>query len=116
MSDRAPDPTPPRDTVSETVRRKADRMRAARRRRPSLFRELAHVGVLGWIFVLPVVALTAVGRVAATTWDQPGLGLVGLGVGLFAGGWATYRAIRRSLEPPPEPPDGDGGQTREVGP
>ena len=57
--------------TDEEVRRKAARVKR-RRGRPALFRHLAHVGVLGWVFILPVIGLTwaghLIGRWRGETW------------------------------------------------
>jgi hypothetical protein len=81
----------------ETVRRKAKRMAAARLRHDSLFRHLAHVGVLSWMFVLPLVLSAFLGRLLANTFQRQELGLAALGVGLVTGIWLVWRQLSRSL-------------------
>lgn len=96
-------PTP--DT--ETIRRKARRLEQARARQGSAWRHLAHVGVLGWIFILPVLLGVFLGHlVAARIGGQAPL-LVGLFGGLAIGGYVTWRQIRRSIEAD----DDEGGDT-----
>lgn len=92
-----------RETDSaETVRRKVDRLRRARGRRPSLFRALAHVGVLGWQVVLPLIALTALGHSADVMLGTRSLALSGLVFGLVLGGYLGWRSLSRELEGPPQ--------------
>lgn len=89
-----PTPTP----ESEAVRRKAHRMRLARRSSASLWRHLAHVGVLGWLFILPVVLGLFLGRLVSLRVGGTAPLLVGLGLGLLVGGYVTWRQVRRSLD------------------
>ena len=83
---------------SETVRKKAARMARARRRHVSPWRALMHVGVLGWIFVLPLVLGVSVGRVVEVRLHVPGATVAGLLLGLAAGVYATWRQVRTSLQ------------------
>jgi ATP synthase protein I len=84
------------DYVRE-VRRKARRLARARKRRGGFWRHLAHVGSLGFVFVLPVLAGAALGRVVAEKTNRPGVALVMLFVGLVTGGYASWRLIQQSL-------------------
>jgi predicted F0F1-ATPase subunit len=84
------------DPVVNEVRKKALR-RARARRRQSLWSHLSSVGILGWVFVLPVVAFTLLGKLLADRYDRPAITLVGLAFGLLTGGLSAYRNIRRSL-------------------
>lgn len=98
--------------VSEEVRTKARRMARARRQPFRLWRSLAHAGVLGWMFVLPLVAFALLGRWAATATGIRALSLLGLLVGLVTGAAGAWRAIQRAmvepdadtLDDPPEAP------------
>ena len=91
-------PVEPTDTdVTETVRRKARRMLRARRQRSDFWHSLAHVGVLGWMFVLPLVASVLLGRHLADKFGHDGFALGGLFAGLAAGSYATWKAIRRAM-------------------
>jgi len=84
---------------SETgpVRRKALRMLRARRQRVSPWRALLHVGVLGWVFVLPVVLGVVGGRLVELHLGLRGATLGGLLLGVVAGAYAAWRQIRQSL-------------------
>ena len=86
-----------RSNYTETVRRKAKRMAAARQRHESLFRHLAHVGVLSWMFVLPLVLFAFLGRLLANAFQIRELGLAALGLGLITGIWLVWRQLSRSL-------------------
>lgn len=83
----------------EEVRQKANRLRRARSASSSIWRHLANVGVLGWIFLLPVLLGLVAGRLIA---GRLGLGrgpvLAGLLVGLVVGAWTSWWHVRRSLE------------------
>lgn len=85
------------DDYPAQVRRKAERMSRARQQRDAAWRHLVHVGVLGWVFVLPVVAGVAAGRLLARVTGVRALALVGLLVGLALGGFAAWREIRHSM-------------------
>lgn len=89
--------TKPGGYTSE-VRRKAERMARARRGRESMWRYLAHVGVLGWMFILPVVLGAAGGHLLARWTGIRFLAVVGLLFGLAAGSYVAWRQVRHSLE------------------
>lgn len=80
------------------VRAKADRMARARRGRSTLWRSLVHVGTLGWLFILPLVALTALGRSLGMHFGQRAYAIAGLLAGLVLGGYLVWRNLRHSLE------------------
>lgn len=80
------------------VRGKARRMSRARRREGGFWRHLAHVGSLGFVFVLPLLAGAAVGRLVAARTEHPGFAIAFLLVGLVAGGFASWRLIAQSIE------------------
>lgn len=86
------------ESTADQVRRKAERMARARRSHDSMWRYLAHVGVLGWMFILPVVLGAAGGRFLARWSGQRWLAVVGLLVGLAAGSLVVWREVRHSLE------------------
>lgn len=82
----------------ETIRKKARRLGLARARHGSAWRHLAQVGVLGWLFILPVLLGVFLGHlVAVRTGGQAPL-LVGLFGGLAIGAYVAWRQIRRSIE------------------
>lgn len=85
------------DPVVETVRKKAVRRERATRQRRSFWSHLSSVGILGWVFVLPVIAFTLLGKVLADRYDRPAITLVGLAFGLLTGGLSAYRNIQKSL-------------------
>ncbi|MEZ4390174.1 MAG: AtpZ/AtpI family protein [Polyangiales bacterium] len=79
------------------VEKKAARLAEARRRRPTLWQHLGHVGALGWVFVLPLVGGVALGRLVAHGRSDHAPVWVGLLVGLAAGGYGAWRQLRRGL-------------------
>ena len=83
---------------SEEVRRKAQRIRRDRRREPRLFRHLAHVGVLGWVFVLPVIALAWFGHFLTQRTGQIAWAVGGVLSGVAIGAYLVFRNVRDSLE------------------
>lgn len=83
---------------ANSVKRKAERMARARRHPHSIFKYLLHVGVLSWMFVLPVVLSAFVGRQLAQWLGVPALALALLGVGLATGVGLVWRQLRSSLE------------------
>lgn len=102
-------------TYANEVRKKAQRMARARRSHDPMWRYLAHVGVLGWMFILPVVLGAAGGRLLARWTGMRWLAVVGLLAGLGTGAYVAWRQVRRSLEdaehedePPADSPDGKG--------
>lgn len=100
-----------------SVKRKADRMAAARRRGDSFWTALVHVGALGWVFVLPVVAGAVAGRSLARAVGQPALAVAPLALGIALGAYLVWWQLRRTVvddadqDPAPsEPrPPGEGG-------
>jgi len=84
------------DYVRE-VRGKTRRLARARKQQGGFWRHLAHVGSLGFVFVLPVLAGAALGRVLAARLDRPAVALVMLFAGLAIGAYASWRLIQQSL-------------------
>lgn len=82
----------------DVVRRKAERMQRARRSTVPLWRHLAQVGALGWLFVLPVLLLAWLGRLLAHTTGVRLLAVAGLLAGTVLGAYLVWRSVRRSLE------------------
>jgi len=89
---------PERDAPDDEVRRKAERIERERRRKPMFWRDLAHVGVLGWVFILPVVALSWIGHLLARTSGALWPAVVGVLGGVALGAYLVYRNVARSLE------------------
>lgn len=85
-------------SYTDEVRRKAERMARARKSRDSMWRYLAHVGVLGWMFILPVVLGAAGGHLLARWTGIRFLAIAGLLVGLATGTYVAWRQVRHSLE------------------
>lgn len=52
----------PHDRLQERVRQQARRMKRAERERPTLLAQTSYVGMLGLVFVLPVIAGAYLGR------------------------------------------------------
>ena len=103
------------EPYTSEVRRKAQRMARARRSKDPMWRYLAHVGVLGWMFILPVVLGAAGGHLLARWTGIRWLAVVGLLAGLATGSYVTWRQVRGSLEeaehedqPPADGPDTKG--------
>lgn len=89
--------TPAEEEWVAAVRTKAERMAAARRERRSLLEVLGHTAGLGWALALPLLLGVLLGRLLAGAAGRPSLTLVGVGVGLLAGGWLAWRQVRRAL-------------------
>jgi ATP synthase protein I len=87
-----------RESAADAVRRKARQVQLARRRQPSLWRHLEQVGVLGWVFMLPVLLGLFLGHLVAGRVGTRAPVLVGLFGGLAVGAWAAWRQVRRALE------------------
>ena len=95
--------SPPRPSM---VARKARRMLHARRSGASLWHHLAHVGVLGWLFVMPVVLGLFLGRLLAARLGTQAPLFGGLFLGLGVGAYVVWRQLRRALD---EEEDEQGG-------
>lgn len=100
----------------EVVRRKAERMARARRRAPLGWRHLSSVGVLGWLFIIPVVLGAFAGRLVARTWHTPGATLIGLGLGLAAGAYVAFRHVQTSLRQDDDSPSDAEQGASDAGP
>jgi hypothetical protein len=79
------------------VREKAERMARARRARGTLWRSLLHVGVLGWLLILPALAGAVLGRVLARSTGMRWLAMAGLLLGLLIGGLTVFWNVRRAI-------------------
>lgn len=90
-----------RDPTAEAVEAKARRVRK-RRQRPRLFVHLAHVGVLGWVFILPVIALAWLGHFIGGEIDALWPAVAGVVCGVALGAYLTWRNVRDGLRTPPD--------------
>lgn len=87
------------DGLARSVRARAERRRRGEREgEPSFGRQLAQVGVLGWMVVTPALLLLFLGRWldhklgSGIFWSAP---LLMLGVSL--GCWSAWRWVRRGM-------------------
>jgi uncharacterized membrane protein YfcA len=81
----------------EQLDRKVAAVERTRQRRAPLWRQLAHVGALGWLLALPVVLGGLAGRAIGSLVDAQWPALTGLLLGLVIGLVAVYAAVKRSL-------------------
>lgn len=95
-----PDAPSPRLGYPDEVRRKAERMLQARARRAALWSQIAHVGVLGFVFVLPVVLGAFAGRALGRYTGSRSAPVAAILAGVLVGGYASWRQIQRSLSSP----------------
>lgn len=86
----------PTDYAAE-VRRKAERLQRARKKRATLFHHLLQVGALGWILILPLLGGVAIGHLVARLSGFWAATLLGLLLGLAAGALGVFLQVRRSL-------------------
>lgn len=84
------------DRTTEVVRRKAERIERARRSRPA-WRHLATIGVLGWMFVLPLLLFAYLGHFVTQRTGELWPAVAGVGLGLAAGAYLAWRQLRREL-------------------
>jgi hypothetical protein len=85
------------EAVATEVTRKAADISRNRGRRTSLARTLAMVGVLGWVFILPLVGLTYLGHHLGRAMGSPVPSVVGLLAGLTLGAYLLYRNVSAAL-------------------
>jgi len=88
------------EPYAREVRRKAERMARARRQHGMGWEQLAHVGSLGFLFVLPVLLGAFGGRWLERAHEVPKAGLVGVAMGLLLGGYLGGRQLYRALHEP----------------
>ncbi len=81
----------------DTVRRKAKRMARGRDQPPGFWRQLGSVGVLGWVFVLPIVAFMGFGHWIGRRYSSIVPALIGGAIGVASGAWGVWRAVQRDL-------------------
>lgn len=96
----APPPTDVPDAderALQQVRQKVRRMAHARARQPQLWRHVAQVGTLGWLFILPVVGMSALGHFMQVRLGQRIYGVAGVLAGLAIGGYVVFIHVQRSL-------------------
>jgi ATP synthase protein I len=81
----------------QEVRRKAARMARGRARGATPWRHLVHVGVLGWMFILPVVGGAFLGGALARITGRAMFAIGPLLLGVAAGAYGVWRQVRGSL-------------------
>lgn len=85
------------------VRHTAERMARARGKSPTFWRQLAHVGVLGWMFAIPTIAGAFLGRFLGRVTGSEAVAVGVLVAGVVVGVYSVYRQVKKSLdEDPPE--------------
>lgn len=80
------------------VRQKARRLSRSRQQQGGFWRHVAHVGSLGFVFVLPLVAGAALGHFVAERTGRPIIAVVFLLAGLVIGAFGSWRLIQQSYE------------------
>ena len=87
----------PDSSYAEQVRRKAERIVRARRRGDSFWSQLVHVGVLGWMFVLPVIVAAFLGGIVARETGIRPLAVGFIIAGVLVGAYVVARQLKRSV-------------------
>lgn len=95
------------DSLRE-VRRKAERMARARRSGQSFWSQLVHVGVLGWMFAIPVVIGAFLAHWIARRTGMRGVAIGVIVAGVVVGCYVVYRQVKRSLDDDDHPGDQEG--------
>jgi fructose-specific phosphotransferase system IIC component len=72
-------------------------MLRARAHRRTMWEHLAHVGILGFVFALPVVAAAFAGRALAERTGARWVAVACILVGAAIGAFASWHQIQRSL-------------------
>ncbi|MCA9623429.1 MAG: AtpZ/AtpI family protein [Myxococcales bacterium] len=96
------------------LERKVERMRRARQRKGTAWMSLVHVGALGWMLVLPVLAGVGIGYVFAKRFGHPWPAALGLALGLCVGVYVVWRSVDRSLAEDDDEGGSDAGAPGEV--
>ena len=91
--------TAPEDVAAE-VRRKAERLLRSRRTRSPFWSQLVHVGVLGWMFILPTVLFAAAGHLVGRATGRNGWAVAGVVIGVLVGAYVAWRHVAPTLEDP----------------
>lgn len=89
--------THPKRSYPDQLRRKAARMIEARKRGQPIWRHLVHVGVLGWMFVLPIVVSAFLGGLLARATGVRSLAVGSIILGVAVGGYVVWRQVSRSM-------------------
>lgn len=86
-----------RDDLATQVDRKARRLARSRQRGGNIWRQVAQMGTLGWMMVLPMVLGAALGRVLQRVWEWHAAPVAGLVLGVFVGMYAAGRQGWRNV-------------------
>ena len=95
MNERAPGSDASERLAEQIERQAQQRERSGRARVGSLWQQVARVGTLGWMIVLPIVAGAVLGHLldlrfgTGVRWA-----LALMSVGVIAGGYALWRALQ----------------------
>ena len=96
-NDRIDGPVAGEELLQEVKRRAERDQRWRREGEPGLMRQVAAVGVMGWIVVVPTLAGVVCGRWLDQRWDS-GITATGalLVLGLALGCWSAWRWMHQS--------------------
>lgn len=91
-----PLPEEDRAWIGQVRRQWQRQLRSRREGEPSLLGQLASVGVLGWVLVVPTLLGIALGRLLDAQWHT-GITFTAalLLLGVVLGGWSAWRWIHR---------------------
>ena len=84
-------------SAEDEVRRKAERMRAARRQRRVFWSQVLQVGGLGWLVAVPAAGGGLGGQALGRWLGRPWIGIAGVVGGLVLGAWLAWRSVSRSM-------------------
>jgi len=88
----------PEEEYVREVRGKAHRLSRARATGGGFWRHVAHVGSLGFVFVLPLVAGAVLGHAISQRTGRPIFAILFLLLGLLVGAFGSWRLIRDGFE------------------